>query len=133
MIQVFLIFSILLCLHVKILRSDDFHAFIGLKPVTAYGSDGIPLIVFRNCLHAFSLPSQLLQLCPSISTFPSYWKFAYHQPVPKKGDRSNPTSCRPIVLISCLSKVLASAFNRKILKRRITSQSFIYTKKNETK
>ena len=41
--------------------------------------------------------------------------FAYIQPVPKKGDRSNPSHYRPIALISCLSKVFESILN-KILK-----------------
>ncbi len=44
------------------------------------------------------------------------WKYAYVQPVPKKGDRSNPSSYRPIALLSCLSKASESILNRKLLK-----------------
>ena len=33
------------------------------------------------------------------------YNFAYIQPVPKEGDRSNPSNYRPIALISCLSNV----------------------------
>ena len=59
---------------------------------------------------------KLFHLCLSTSTFPSCWKFAHIQPVPKKGDRSNPSNYRPIALISCLSKAFESILNRKILK-----------------
>ncbi len=59
---------------------------------------------------------KLFCLCLSTSTFPSCWKSAHIQPIPKKGDRSNPSNHRPIALISCLSKAFESILNRKILK-----------------
>ena len=81
------------------------------------GPDGVPPIVPQNC--AFVLAPclvKLFQLCLSTFTFPSCWKFVYIQPVPKEGDRSNPTNYRPIALISCLSKVFKSILNKKIHK-----------------
>ncbi len=60
-------------------------------------------------------------LCLSTSTFPSCWKYAYVQPVPKKGDRSNPSDYHPIALLSCLSKAFESILNRKIQKHLSTS------------
>ena len=67
---------------------------------------GVPPIVLRNCASMITdCLVKLFQLCLSKSTFPSWWKFAYIQPVPKKGDRSNSSNYRPIALISCLSKV----------------------------
>ncbi len=59
---------------------------------------------------------KLFRLCLSTSTFPSCWKYAYVQHVPKKGDRSNPSNYRPIALISYLSKAFESIPNRKFLK-----------------
>ncbi len=59
---------------------------------------------------------KLFRLCLSTSTFPSCWNYAYVQPVPKKGDRSNPSNYRPLALISCLSKAFETIFNRKFLK-----------------
>ena len=106
----------------KILRNDVFHALAGLSPRKAYGLDGIPPFVLRNCA---SVPSHTFSTLSSTSTFPSYWKFAYIQPVPKKGERSNPSNYRPIALISCLSKVFESIINKKILKHLSFQQSSI--------
>ena len=78
-------------LPIKILRNDVFHALAGLNPRKAYGPDGVPPIVLQHCASVLALCLvKLFQLCPSTSTFPSCWKFAYIQPVHKKGDRSNP-------------------------------------------
>ncbi len=59
---------------------------------------------------------KLFRLCLSTSTIPSCWKFAYMQPVPKKGDRSNLSNYRPIALTSCLSKASETILSRKFLK-----------------
>ncbi len=58
---------------------------------------------------------KLFRLCLSTSISPSCWKYAHVQPVPKKGDRSNPSNYRPIALISCLSKAYETILNRKFL------------------
>ncbi len=52
----------------------------------------------------------------STSTFPSCWKHAYRQLVPKKGDRSYLSKYRPIALNSCLSKAFETVLNRKFVK-----------------
>ena len=97
-------------LPIEILRIDVFHAFAGLNPRKAYGPDGVPPIVLRNCASVLApCLDKLFQLC--LSTFPSCWKFAYIQPVSKKGDRSNPSNYRPIALISCLCKVFLNLFS----------------------
>ncbi len=64
---------------------------------------------------------KLFHLCLSISIFPSYWKYAFIQPLPKKGDRSNSSNYRPITLLSCLSKAFESILNQKIQKHLSTS------------
>ncbi|MPC12814.1 hypothetical protein E2C01_005524 [Portunus trituberculatus] len=76
------------------------------SPWEIYGPDGVPPIVLKNCafVHAPCL-AKLFQLCLLTSSFPSCWKFAYIQPVPKKGDRSNPSNYGLIALLSCLFKV----------------------------
>ncbi len=60
-------------------------------------------------------------LCLSTPIFPSYWKYAFIQPLPKRCDRSNPSNYRPIALFSSLSKVFESILNRKIQKHLSTS------------
>ena len=57
---------------------------------------------------------KLFRLCLSTSTCPPCWKYAYIQPVPKKGDHSNPSNYCPIAFISCLSKLFESLLSRKI-------------------
>ncbi len=59
---------------------------------------------------------KLFRLCLSISIFSSCWKYAYVQPVPKKGDRFKPSNYRSIALHSCLSKGFETILNRKIHK-----------------
>ncbi len=58
----------------------------------------------------------IYRLCLSTFTFPSCWKYAYVPPVPKKGDRCNPSNYRPIALMSCLSKAFETILNGKFLK-----------------
>ncbi len=102
---------------IKILRSEVFPALSGLNPRKAYGPDGVPPIVLKNYASVLSpCLVKLFRLSLSTSTFPSCWKYAYEQPVPKKGDRSNPSNYRPIALISCLSKAFETILNRKFLK-----------------
>ena len=60
---------------------------------------------------------KLIHLCLSTSTYPVCWKFAHIQPVPKKGDRSNPSNYPPKALISCLSKAFESVLDKKIMRR----------------
>ncbi|MPC72545.1 hypothetical protein E2C01_066857 [Portunus trituberculatus] len=59
---------------IKILRNDVSHAPAGINPRNVYGPDGVTRIVLKNCA----------SLCLSTSIFPSCWKFAYIQLVPKK-------------------------------------------------
>ncbi len=107
---------------IKILPNDVFYALSGLNPQKTYGPDGVPSIVLKNCASLLTpCLVKLFRLCLSTSTFPACWKYAYLQPVPKKGDRSNPSNYRPIALLSCLSKAFASILNRKIQKHISTS------------
>ena len=101
----------------KIFNYEVLSALSGLDPRKAYGPDGIPPIVLKNCASVLTpCLAKLFRLCLSTSTFPSCWKLAYIQPVPKKGDHSIPSNYRPIALISCLSKVFECLLNKKITK-----------------
>ncbi len=82
----------------------------------------MPPIVLKNCASVLTpCLVKLFRLCLSTATFPSCFKDAYVQPVPKKGDRSNPSNYRPIALLSCLSKAFETILNRKIHKHLSSS------------
>ena len=56
-------------------------------------------------------------------TYPS-WKHALVQPVPKKGDRSNPSNYRPITLTSAITKVFESLLNSHFIKHLESNNLF---------
>ena len=117
--------SDLLLPDIKISSKDVFSALSGLDSRKAYGPDGVPPVVLKNCASVLTpCLGKLFRLCLSTCTFPSCWKFALIQPVPKKGDRSQPSNYRPIALISCLSKVFESILNRKF-QRHLSNHNLI--------
>ncbi len=75
------------------------------------------LLLFLKTVPLFSHPAWSNS---SDSAFPSCWKYAYVQPVPENGDRSNPSSFCPIALICCLSKAFETILNTKFLKRLLS-------------
>ncbi len=112
----------------KILKSEVFYALSGLNPRKAYGPDGVPPIVLKNCASVLTpCLVKLFRLCLSTSTFPSCWKYAYVQPVPKKGDLSNPSSYRPIALISASLKIFKLSLTRSFLSICHPSVFFLIT------
>ena len=102
---------------IKILSKDVFSTLSGLNVNKAYGPDGVPPVVLKNCASVLTpCLGKLFRLCLSSCTFPTCWKFALIQPVPKKGDRSQPSNYRPIALISSIAKVFEHILNSKISK-----------------
>ena len=82
-----------------------------------YGQDGVSNVVLKRCASELAhCLVKLFRLCLSTSTYPFCVNFAHNQPVPKKGDGSNPSNYRPIALISCLSKALESVLNKKVIR-----------------
>ncbi len=85
----------------------------------------MPPTVLKNCASVLTpCLVKLFRLCLSTSNFPSCWKYAYIQPVPKKGDHSHSSKYRPIALLSCLSKASETILNRKILKH-LSASNFL--------
>ncbi len=102
---------------IKILKREVFHVLSKLNHRNAYGPDGVPSIILKNCVFGLTpCLIKLFRLCLSTSTIPSCRQHAYVQPVPIKGGRSNTSKFRPIALISCLSKRFETILNRKFLK-----------------
>ena len=87
--------------------------------------EGISHVVLKECDSELTLRLvKLYRLCLSTSTYPSCWKFANIQPVPKKGDRSNPSNYSYTALISCFSKSFESVFNERIM-RHLSAHNFL--------
>lgn len=82
----------------------------------AAGPDGIPPKVLKMCAQGLTKPlRRLFYYSYSSGIFPTSWKFANVQPVPKKGSRSDPSNYRPIAITSILSKVMEKIINRKLM------------------
>ncbi len=101
---------------IKILKNDVFYALSGLNPLKANGPESSSYCS-QNCASVLTpCLVKLSRLSLSTSTFLSCWKYANIQPVPKKGDRSNPSTYRLIALLSCLSKAFETILNKWFLK-----------------
>ena len=77
-----------------------------LKTDKASGPDAFPPRFLKEFAEELvPVLCRLLHLVLISCTYPSSWKHALVQPVPKKGDRSNPSNYRPIALTSAVAKV----------------------------
>src|SRR6201990_1646490 len=102
---------------IRISPKDVISAHSELNTKKAHSPDGIPPVVLKTCASELApCLGKLFRLYFSTSTFPSCWKRAIIQPVPKKGDPSQHSNYRPISLTSVLSKVFASILHRQIWK-----------------
>ena len=82
----------------------------------AYGPDGIRPHILREFANELApVICRLFRLILKTGTYPSSWKHTLVQPVPKRGDRSNPSNYRPIALSSALAKVFESILNSHFL------------------
>ena len=72
---------------------------LGLNVHKSTGPDGIPAQVLKKCASSRPLRN-LFYRSYSSGLFPSAWKVAHVQPVPKKGESSNPANYRTIVICS---------------------------------
>ena len=92
-------------------------ALLNLDVSKAYGSDGIPPRVLRECAYELSpIINRLFRLIIKTKIFPSSWKHSLVQPIPKSGDRSNPSNYRPISITCTISKVFEMILNKHFLK-----------------
>ena len=88
-----------------------------LKTDKASGHDGIPPRFLKKFADELApVLCRLYRLILIFCTYPSSWKYALVQPVPKKGDRSNPSNYRPIALTSAVAKVFETLLNSHFIK-----------------
>ena len=85
-----------------------------LKTDKASGPDGIPPRFLKEFADELApVLCRLFRLILISCTYPSSWKHALVQPVPKKGDHSN---YRPIALTSAVAKVFETLLNSHFIK-----------------
>ena len=88
-----------------------------LDETKAYGSDEILPRVLGECASELSLvSSRFFRLIFRSKNFPKSWKHSLVQPIPKSGDRSNPSNYRPISITCTISKVFETILNDHFLK-----------------
>lgn len=89
----------------------------GLDTNKAVGPDGVPAIVLKKCAAELTAPlCRLFSLSYRSACFPSSWKCAQVQPIPKKGKKTVPSNYRPIALVPIISKVMEKLINEQLLK-----------------
>ena len=90
-----------------ILPSSVYKRISTLNVWKAPGLDGISNLVLKNCAGALAEPlAHIFNSSLTSRVFPCQWKRGVIKPLYKhKGDRSNPSFYRPIVLLPCISKV----------------------------
>ena len=80
------------------------------------GPNGIPAVVLKSFAPELAPGfNKLFQLSYSIGIFPSSWKPAHVFPVPKKGDKSDPSNYRPIAITSLISKTMETIIIKQLL------------------
>ena len=80
------------------------------------GPDDIPARVLKLCSSSLAKPLRnLFFISFKTGKFPSCWKIANVEPVPKT-DPSDPGNYRPIAICSNLAKVMESILNHKLMK-----------------
>lgn len=87
------------------------------------GPDSIPAIVLKTCAPELApVLNKLFQLSYKHGIFPSLWKQVHVFPIPKKGDKSDPSNYRPIAISSLLSKVMETIITHQLLSYLETNQ-----------
>jgi hypothetical protein len=83
----------------------------------ATGPDGIPPVVLKHCAPELApVLCKLFALSVTPGVCPASWRCADVFPVPKRGDRANPSNYRPISITSVLCKVMESCINVSIIR-----------------
>ena len=97
----------------------------------ASGPDCIPVVVLKNCEpELFYILAELFNKCLEESCFPDCWKVSSVIPIFKNiGEKSTAKNCRPVSLLSVVSKVFEKLVNNRIvdhLEKCVLFSDFLY-------
>ena len=88
-------------------------ALLQLNTSKSSGPDGIPAIVLKSCTPELApVHNKPFQLYYNLGIFPSSWKLAHISPITKKGDKSDPSNYRPIVITTLISKTMETIITK---------------------
>ena len=88
-----------------------------LKTDKASGPDGIPPRFLKEFADELTpVLCRLFRLILISCTYPSFWKHALVQPVPKKSDHFNPSNYHPIAITSAVATVFETLLNSHFIK-----------------
>ena len=91
-------------------------AILQLNTSKSSGPDGIPAIVLKSCSPELApVLNKLFQLSYNLGIFLSSWKLAHVFPIPKKGEKSDPSNYRPIAITSLISKTMETIVTKQLL------------------
>ena len=91
-------------------------ALLQLNTSKSSGPDGIPAMVPKSCSPELALVlNKLFQLSYNRAIFPSSWKLADVAPIPKKGDKSDPSNYCPIAITSLISTTMETIVTKQLL------------------
>ncbi|CAK1584849.1 unnamed protein product [Parnassius mnemosyne] len=92
-------------------------ALFSLDVSKSSGPDGVPPIVLKTCAPELApVLTRLFRYSYSQGVVPNSWKTALVHPIPKKGDRSDPSNYRPIAITSLFSKIMESIINCQLMR-----------------
>jgi len=88
-------------------EEEVYEMLLSLDTSKANGPDGISAKMLKGtALSITPVLTQLFNMSLQSGIFPEKWKLSSVVPIPKGGDRSNPSNYRPISLLSVVSKML---------------------------
>ena len=80
------------------------------------GPNGFPPTLLKSCRASLSRPlSRLFYTSYSSGIYPSEWKLANVQPVPKKSSRSDPANYRPVAITSIVAKIIKEIIKHNLM------------------
>ena len=107
--------NILVNLNRIVERDEVVDAVKNMKNGKACGIDGVLPEIIKNAPNCFiDILYELFSKCLSSGVFPDEWKIGLIHPVYKKGNKNDPASYRPIMLLCTMSKLFSRILSERL-------------------